>query len=70
METDFDKVRIRVTPETMMWDDALKARLDAQEIGIFLQVHSEYVERDRYDAERKGGTFVFPAFHVGYWRAP
>ena len=70
LETDFDKVRIRVTPETMMWDDALKARLDAQEKGIFLQVHSEYWERDRYEAERKGGTFVFPAFHVGYWRAP
>ena len=69
LETDFDKVRIRVAPETMIASDELKARLDAQEKDVFLCVLSEYTERDRYEAERKGETFVYPAFHIGNWRA-
>ena len=69
LETDFDKVRIRVTAETMIASDELKARLDAQEKDVFLSVLSEYAERDRYEAERKGIPFVYPAFHIGNWRA-
>ena len=68
LERDFGKVRIRVTPETIITDDVLQARLEAQEEGLFLQVHSEYAERDRYDAERKGEDFIYPAYHIGNWK--
>ena len=70
LECDFENVRIRITPETMIASEELKNRLDAQEKGVFLYVFTgEYTERERQEAERKGELFVYPAYHIGNWRA-
>lgn len=70
LECDFEKVRVRVTPETMIASEELKARLDAREEGVFLHVFCvEYSVREQQEAERKGETFVYPTFHIGNWRA-
>ncbi len=70
LECDFDSIRVRVTPETLIGSEELRARLDAQEEGIFLYVFSgEYTLREQQEAERKGEAFVYPTYHIGNWKA-
>ncbi len=67
IERDFEQIIVRVMPDARIGDD-VKPRLDAQEEGIFVRVWISYTKRDNRRAEKKGETFVYPAYMVFSWK--
>ncbi|MBQ6292943.1 MAG: helix-turn-helix domain-containing protein [Lachnospiraceae bacterium] len=67
IDRDFEQIIIRVMPDARIGDD-VKPRLDAQEEGVFVRIWISYTKRDIHRAEKKGETFVYPAYMVFTWK--
>ena len=67
IDRDFEQIIIRVMPDARIGDD-VKPRLEAQEDGVFVRTWISYTERDIRRAEKKGETFVYPAYMVFTWK--
>ena len=67
LDCDMLEAHIRIDPETRL-DDSLKERILAHKEELYLMVLCEYPARERYDAEKRQGIYVYPAYHITEWQ--
>lgn len=67
LDCDTFEAHIRIDPETRL-DDSLKERILAHTEDLYLIVLCEYPARERYDAEKRQGIYVYPAYHITEWQ--
>ena len=67
LDCDTFEAHIRMEPETRL-DDSLKERILAHTEDLYLIVLCEYPARERYDAEKRQGIYVYPAYHITEWQ--
>lgn len=67
LDCDMLEAHIRIDPETRL-DDSLKERILAHKEDLYLMVLCEYPARERYDAEKRQGIYVYPAYHITEWQ--
>ena len=67
LDCDTKEVWVRTTAKTTYYDEEIEGWVRSQTKGVYIVVVCEYPLRERYNAEKKDGSYIYPAFHIARW---
>ena len=67
LDCDTKEVWVRTTAKTTYYDEEIEGWVRSQTKGVYVVVVCEYPLRERYNAEKNDGSYIYPALHIGRW---